>query len=59
MRSIVIAAWLGLASLTAVPASAAVGVSIGINIPVYPRLVSVPGYPVYYAFCAANCSASK
>ncbi|MGA9334404.1 MAG: hypothetical protein WBV39_09015, partial [Rudaea sp.] len=23
-------------------------VSIGINMPVYPRLVSIPGYPVYY-----------
>ena len=25
------------------------GVSIGINVPVYPQLVRVPGYPVYYA----------
>ncbi|HSQ10103.1 MAG TPA: hypothetical protein VLN25_05755 [Burkholderiaceae bacterium] len=25
------------------------GVSIGINMPVYPHLVPVPGYPVYYA----------
>ncbi len=25
------------------------GVSIGINFPVYPQLVPVPGYPVYYA----------
>ena len=25
------------------------GVSIGINLPVYPKLVRVPGYPVYYA----------
>jgi hypothetical protein len=25
------------------------GLSIGINVPVYPRLVPVPGYPVYYA----------
>jgi len=24
-------------------------VSIGVNVPVYPRLVRVPGYPVYYA----------
>ncbi|MFO7541925.1 MAG: hypothetical protein R6W97_03810 [Thiobacillus sp.] len=24
-------------------------VSIGINLPVYPRLVAVPGYPVYFA----------
>ena len=34
---------------TAVPAFAAVNVSIGINLPTYPRLVRVPGYPVYYA----------
>lgn len=27
---------------------AAPGISIGINVPVYPRLVRVPGYPVYY-----------
>ncbi|MDA8382179.1 MAG: hypothetical protein M0037_03775 [Betaproteobacteria bacterium] len=26
-----------------------VGVSIGINVPVFPNLVAVPGYPVYYA----------
>ena len=25
------------------------GVSIGINLPTYPDLVRVPGYPVYYA----------
>jgi len=25
------------------------GLSIGINLPVYPQLVAVPGYPVYYA----------
>lgn len=30
-------------------AFADVQVSIGINVPVYPRLVVVPGYPVYYA----------
>jgi len=24
------------------------GVSIGINMPVYPQLVRIPGYPVYY-----------
>ena len=47
MRYIVIALWLGLFSVT--PASAAVNVSIGINLPTYPRLVPVPGYPVYYA----------
>jgi hypothetical protein len=31
------------------PATAQVSVSIGINVPVYPQLVRVPGYPVYYA----------
>ena len=25
------------------------GLSIGVNVPVYPELVPVPGYPVYYA----------
>ena len=30
-------------------ATAQVSVSIGINVPVYPQLVRVPGYPVYYA----------
>jgi len=30
-------------------ATADVRVSIGINLPVYPQLVVVPGYPVYYA----------
>jgi hypothetical protein len=35
----------------ALPAAAQVsfGVSIGINLPVYPQLQPVPGYPVYYA----------
>ena len=28
---------------------AAPGVSIGINVPTYPSLVPIPGYPVYYA----------
>jgi hypothetical protein len=28
---------------------AEVSVSIGINLPIYPNLVAVPGYPVYYA----------
>ncbi len=30
-------------------ASSAAQVSIGINLPIYPELVVVPGYPVYYA----------
>jgi len=41
-------------SATAAPAQISIGiglpnVSIGINIPLYPDLVPVPGYPVYYA----------
>ena len=43
-----------LASMTAAEAQVTVGIgvpgiSIGINFPVYPQLVPVPGYPVYYA----------
>lgn len=39
---------------TAAPAQVSIGfssphVSIGINLPLYPELVPVPGYPVYYA----------
>ncbi len=52
MRSLIIAACLAISSLGAavsLPASAAVSVSIGLDIPVYPRLVAIPGYPVYYA----------
>ena len=35
---------------TAVPVQAqvSVGINIGVNMPVYPQLVLVPGYPVYY-----------
>ena len=45
IRSILIA----LAMLWCSAASAFLQVSIGINVPVYPQLVPVPGYPVYYA----------
>ena len=38
-----------LGMLLCTAASADVQVSIGINVPVYPQLVVVPGYPVYYA----------
>ena len=43
-----------LCSATSAAAEVSIGiwtpnVSIGINVPVYPRLVPVPGYPVYYA----------
>jgi len=54
MRWILIAAAILLCTLA--PAAAQVnvgiglpGISIGINLPVYPQLVVVPGYPVYYA----------
>jgi hypothetical protein len=47
MRKLVIA--LAMMLFTATSAFAAVNVSIGINLPVYPRLIPVPGYPVYYA----------
>jgi hypothetical protein len=46
--------WLALAGLAPAAAQVTFGitsgpVSIGINVPVYPSLVQVPGYPVYYA----------
>lgn len=47
MRQLLIAVALALAATTS--SIAQVNVSIGINIPVYPQLVRVPGYPVYYA----------
>jgi hypothetical protein len=47
MRRALIALLIFLGSTTS--ALAAVSVNIGINLPVYPRLVRVPGYPVYYA----------
>jgi hypothetical protein len=54
MRNVLIALWMLLCSITSVAAQVSVGiglpgVSIGINLPVYPELVPVPGYPVYYA----------
>jgi hypothetical protein len=46
--------WLALAGIAPAAAQVSFGfssgpVSIGINVPVYPSLVPVPGYPVYYA----------
>jgi hypothetical protein len=43
-----------LCSVTSAPAQVSIGiglpnVSIGINLPLFPELVPVPGYPVYYA----------
>ena len=47
MRSLIIVLSMLFWSVTS--ATAQVGVSIGINVPRYPELVRVPGYPVYYA----------
>jgi len=49
-----IAMWLLLCSVTSAAAQVSIGiglpnVSIGINLPLFPELVPVPGYPVYYA----------
>ena len=47
MRSLIIVLSMLFWSVTS--ATAQVSVSIGINVPSYPELVRVPGYPVYYA----------
>jgi hypothetical protein len=56
MRYVLIALWMLFWSATSAMAQMSVGigiglpgVSIGINLPVFPELVRVPGYPVYYA----------
>ena len=54
MRIGLVALWMLLCSITSATAQVSIGigfpgVSIGINLPVYPQLVAVPGYPVYYA----------
>lgn len=54
MRYLLIAFLMLLGSATSAVAQFSIGigfpgVSIGINLPVYPELVRVPGYPVYYA----------
>ena len=54
LRNGFVAFGLLLGSMTSATAEVSVGVwlpgaSIGINQPVYPQLVAVPGYPVYYA----------
>jgi len=46
--------WMFLVSLNSAEAQVSIGistpnVSIGINLPLFPELVPVPGYPVYYA----------
>jgi len=50
MRHLLVALSLLLGSVTSAGAqvSVGVGVDIGIRVPVYPELVLVPGYPVYY-----------
>jgi hypothetical protein len=55
MRSLLCALPLLLGTLASVQAAVGIGVgiglpnvSIGVNFPVYPRMVPVPGYPVYY-----------
>ena len=52
LRNAIVAVGLVLGSVASAPAQVSVGVwlpgvSIGINLPVYPQLVAVPGYPVY------------
>ena len=54
MRKSLFILWILLCSIASAGAQVTVGigvpgVSIGINFPVYPQLVPVPGYPVYYA----------
>lgn len=39
---------LAMAVLTSLPARATVSIDIGINVPSYPTLQRIPGYPVYY-----------
>lgn len=54
MRTLFIALWIAFWPATSAVAQVSVGialpgVSIGFNVPVYPELVRVPDYPVYYA----------
>lgn len=54
IRYAIIAMSLLLCSVTSAKADISIGiglpnVSIGINLPIFPQLVRVPGYPVYYA----------
>jgi hypothetical protein len=53
MRNFIVVLWM-LCSVTTAAGQVSIGiglpdVNIGINVPVYPELVPVPGYPVYYA----------
>ncbi|MEN9397550.1 MAG: hypothetical protein RLZ81_2080 [Pseudomonadota bacterium] len=54
MRHLLIVFWMLLGLMTSAVAQVSIGIgmpglSIGINLPVFPDLVRVPGYPVYYA----------
>jgi hypothetical protein len=54
MRHLIVVLCMLLAAMTSAVAQVSVGiglpgVSIGINLPLFPQLVLVPGYPVYYA----------
>ena len=54
MHKVLIILWMLLVPITTASAQVSIGIglpgiSIGINLPVYPQLVPVPGYPVYYA----------
>jgi hypothetical protein len=54
MRNLLVVLWMLLCSIPSAVAQVNVGiglpgVNIGINLPLYPELVPVPGYPVYYA----------
>ena len=54
MRKLLLMLWVLVCSITSAAAQLSVGieapgVSIGINVPVFPQLVPVSGYPVYYA----------
>jgi hypothetical protein len=48
MRHLVVALSLAVGSVTSAEAQVGVGFSIGIDVPAFPELVMVPGYPVYY-----------
>jgi hypothetical protein len=54
MRTGLFVSWMLLCSITSAAAQVSVGIGlpgvrIGFSVPVYPQLVLVPGYPVYYA----------
>jgi hypothetical protein len=48
MRYVLIALSILLCQVAPACADVQVGVNIGINVPAYPELVPIPGYPVYY-----------